>query len=76
LTRERLQAGSNDIHRELIDVVERQIIAEVLKYTAGNLTQAAARLGISRTTLRTRLEALGMSLERSASLETTEKNKP
>ncbi|MEO8494628.1 MAG: sigma-54 dependent transcriptional regulator, partial [Planctomycetota bacterium] len=33
LTRERLQAGSNDIHRELVNVAEHQILAEVLKHT-------------------------------------------
>jgi two-component system nitrogen regulation response regulator GlnG len=69
LTSERLQAGSYDIHRELVSLAERQIFAEVLEYTDGNLTQAAKRLGITRTTLRARLEALGMSVERSATLE-------
>ncbi|MCA9123603.1 MAG: sigma-54-dependent Fis family transcriptional regulator [Planctomycetaceae bacterium] len=69
LTRERLQAGSNDIHHELVSLAERQIFAEVLMHTDGNLTQASKRLGITRTTLRTRLEALGMSVERSATLE-------
>jgi two-component system nitrogen regulation response regulator GlnG len=69
LTSERLQAGSHDIHRELVSLAERQIFAEVLEYTDGNLTQAAKRLGITRTTLRARLEALGMSVERSATLE-------
>ncbi len=71
LARKRLQAGSNDIHRELIGVAERQIFTEVLKHTDGNLTQAAKRLGITRTTLRARLEALGISVERSATLEHT-----
>lgn len=65
-TRERLQAGSHDIHRELISMAERQIFTEVLRHTEGNLTQEAKRLGITRTTLRARLETLGMSVERSA----------
>jgi DNA-binding NtrC family response regulator len=71
LTRQRLQADTNDIHRELISIAERQIFSEVLKFTEGNLTQAAKRLGITRTTLRARLEALGMATERSAKLEKT-----
>ncbi len=66
LTRERLLLGNDDIHRDLINMAEREIFAEVLKYTDGNLTQAAKRLGITRTTLRSRLESLGMSLERTA----------
>ncbi|MCB9937945.1 MAG: sigma-54-dependent Fis family transcriptional regulator [Planctomycetaceae bacterium] len=69
LTKQHLQSGSMDIHRELIGLAEREIFTEVLKYTDGNLTQAAKRLGITRTTLRARLEALGMSIERSATLE-------
>ncbi len=69
LTRSRLAAGSDDIHRELVELAERKIFAQVLEHTHGNLTQAAKRLGITRTTLRTRLEALGMSLEKSARLE-------
>ena len=71
LTHERLQKGSDDIHRELISMAEREICAEVLKYTDGNLTQAAKRLGITRTTRRARIESLGMSIERSASLESS-----
>jgi two-component system nitrogen regulation response regulator GlnG len=69
LARQRLQAGSNNIHHELISMAERQIYTEVLQHTEGNLTQAARRLGITRTTLRARLEALGMSIERSAAME-------
>lgn len=69
LARERLQAGSNAIHNELVSMAERQVFAEVLKHTDGNQTQAAKRLGISRTTLRARLEALGMAVEHSATLE-------
>ncbi len=68
LTRQRLESGGDDIHRDLIGMAEREIFAEVLKHTDGNLTQAAKRLGITRTTLRARLESLGMSVERSASV--------
>ena len=69
LTRERLQAGSHDIHRELISLAERQIFTEVITQTSGNLTQAAKRLGITRTTLRARLESLGITIATSATLE-------
>ena len=68
MTRERLAAGINDIHRELISIAEKEIFAEVLKHTDGNLTQAAKHLGITRTTLRARLESLGMSLEKTATI--------
>jgi two-component system nitrogen regulation response regulator GlnG len=69
LTRERLQAGSNDIYQEITSLAERLIFTEVLKHAEGNLTQAAKRLGITRTTLRTRLETLGVSVERSTTWE-------
>ena len=65
MTRDLLAAGSNDIHRELISLAEREVFAEVLHQTNGNLTQAAKRLGITRTTLRARLELFGMVLEKS-----------
>lgn len=68
LTRELLDSGSEDIHRELVGLAEKEILAEVLRYTSGNLTQAAKRLGITRTTLRSKLEALDMSLDRTVSL--------
>ncbi len=68
LTRERLAAGSDDIHRELIGLAEKEIFSEVLRQTDGNLTQAAKRLGITRTTLRSRMESLSMSLDKTVSL--------
>ncbi len=68
LTLDRLASGSQDIHRELVNLVERDIFATVLKHTDGNLTQASRHLGITRTTLRARLDALGISLEKSATV--------
>ncbi len=69
LTRQLLEAGSQDIHRELVGKAEMKIFAEVLRYTDGNLTQAAKHLGITRTTLRAKLESFGMTVERSATVE-------
>ena len=68
MTRDLLAAGSDDIHRELISLAEREVFSEVLQQTNGNLTQAAKRLGITRTTLRARLELFGMVLEKSTTL--------
>lgn len=69
LTRERLDAGSEDIYTEMISIAERQVIAEVLNRADGNVTQAARRLGIARATLRSKMEALEMSIERNAIVE-------
>ncbi len=58
---ERLGAGTTDLHGELIARVERQLFAEMLRHTGGNMTQAARVLGITRGTLRTKLAALGLA---------------
>ena len=63
---ERLGAGTTDLHGELISRVERQLFAEVLRHTGGNMTQAARVLGITRGTLRTKLAALGLAADRAA----------
>jgi DNA-binding NtrC family response regulator/tetratricopeptide (TPR) repeat protein len=46
--------------------VERSHLVEALRQTAGNVTRAAARLGISRDTLRYRMAKHGMGREESA----------
>lgn len=68
LTRDRLDVDSEDIYRELIALAEQKIFTEVLRHVGGNLTQAAKHLGITRTTLRARLDTLGISLAKSASI--------
>lgn len=43
------------LHQELICRVERELLAQVIKRTKDNQSQAAKVLGISRTTLRKKL---------------------
>jgi two-component system nitrogen regulation response regulator GlnG len=69
LVQERLDANSTDLYAEFQAAAERHLFLQVLRHTDNNLTQAAQILGISRTTLRTKLAALGLTIERSASLE-------
>jgi DNA-binding NtrC family response regulator len=52
--------------RAELDELERDRIVEALAQSAGNQTQAAKLLGISRTTLVTRLEAFGLPRPRKA----------
>ncbi len=69
VVRPRLQAllddlGSHegaDLHRRVLAEVERVLIEEVLKRSAGNRKAAAAVLGIHRNTLRVRMSRLGFS---------------
>jgi two-component system nitrogen regulation response regulator GlnG len=65
---ERLQNGSTDLLAEFQALTERQLIMQVLQSTANNLSQAARILGISRPTLRNKLTAYGIAIERTSSL--------
>jgi len=62
---DRLQRGTSNLHAEFLALIERHLFAEVLRHTGGNQSQAARLLGISRATLRTKLAALGLGIERS-----------
>ena len=44
-----------DLHRLVIEEVERPLFETVLRHTEGNLTLAARMLGLTRSTLRKRL---------------------
>ncbi len=62
---ERLQAGAQDLYAEALALMERQLLTSVLRHTAGNQVQAAKILGITRGSLRTKIRALGIKIERS-----------
>ena len=46
----------NDLHEMVLGEVERPLIETVLEHTDGNQTQAAKMLGMSRSTLRKKME--------------------
>jgi two-component system nitrogen regulation response regulator GlnG len=62
---ERIQAGSLDLYAETLALMERQLLTAVLRHTQGNQLQAAKILGITRGSLRTKIRALGITIERS-----------
>jgi two-component system nitrogen regulation response regulator GlnG len=66
---ERLHAGSSDLYAEALALMERQVLASVLRHTHGNQLQAAKFLGITRGSLRTKLRGLGITIGRSVALE-------
>jgi DNA-binding NtrC family response regulator len=66
---ERYDDGSRDLYAECLAVMERQLFTRVLARTGGNQVKAAEALGITRGTLRTKLRALGLHVERTISSE-------
>jgi two-component system nitrogen regulation response regulator GlnG len=61
-----LQAGSTSLYADYQRLTDRHLLALVLRHTGGNLSQASRTLGITRATLRTKLAALGLTVERPA----------
>ena len=67
---ERFDAGTHELYAECLVHMERQLLTRVLLKTGGNQVKAAEVLGITRGTLRTKLRALGLHVERTVSAET------
>ena len=65
----RLQAGSTEVHDEVLALVERTLLLQTLRHTGGNQSQAAHILGMTRKTLRAKLEALGISVGQTTLIE-------
>lgn len=61
---ERFAAGSQDLYAQATTLMEKHLIAFVLRKTGGNQSRAAAALGISRTSLRGKIHSLGIRMER------------
>jgi nitrogen regulation protein NR(I) len=59
-----LRVGNTDIYRQVSQTVDRAVLAAVLEHARGNQSQASELLGISRTTLRAKLHALGLGVEK------------
>ncbi|VTS04202.1 sigma-54-dependent transcriptional regulator [Tuwongella immobilis] len=56
--RELLDSGAGDIYRTLLHEFDAAVLQEVLRHVNGNQVHASELLGISRTTLRSKLESL------------------
>jgi two-component system nitrogen regulation response regulator GlnG len=53
---------AREIHRTMLESVERPLLATVLAHTEGNQIRASALLGINRNTLRKKIAELGIEL--------------
>jgi DNA-binding NtrC family response regulator len=60
----RLAAGSEDLYNEALAAMERALLLRVLRHTEGNQAHASRVLGITRKSLRTKIRALGISIDR------------
>jgi two-component system nitrogen regulation response regulator GlnG len=61
----RLEQGSENLYDEALVLMERELLTRVLRHCGGNQVQAARLLGITRTTLRSKMRALKLTIERS-----------
>lgn len=61
---ERVATGTNVLYDETIERMERWLLTRILRKTSGNQVQAATILGITRTTLRSKLGKLGLTIEK------------
>jgi DNA-binding NtrC family response regulator len=67
LVRETLAQKCGNVYHQIQATVDRVVLREVLEHVKGNQVEAAELLGISRTTLRTRLRALDLVVEKQVS---------
>ncbi len=61
LTRQLLVDNELEIYHKALLALDRAVLEEVLHHVQGNQVEAARRLGISRTTLRAKLQALKLA---------------
>jgi two-component system nitrogen regulation response regulator GlnG len=59
-----LKRGETDVYARVVEAVERTLFSRVLRHTHGHQAQASDILGINRTTLRHKLRALGMGVDK------------
>jgi DNA-binding protein Fis len=62
-TEQLLASGTQDLYRVLLGTVDRVALAAVLRHVGGTQVRASEVLGISRTTLRGKLRAAGLSAD-------------
>ncbi|MBL8793529.1 MAG: sigma-54-dependent Fis family transcriptional regulator [Planctomycetia bacterium] len=59
-----LQSGEHELHKKVIEAVERVLLGRVLAHTRGHQAHASEVLGINRTTLRLKLRSLGLAVDK------------
>ena len=59
-----LQKNKKNIYLKLVEEAEKIVIEEVLKYTKGNISEAAKFLGIHRNTVHRKVEELDIDVRK------------
>ena len=72
---ERLHGNSSNLYDEALTMMERYLVARVLRETNGNQSQAARILGITRGNLRNKIRMLDLRLDHFVEVQ-TERAKP
>jgi two-component system nitrogen regulation response regulator GlnG len=73
---ERLKAGSKGLYAEAVAFLERHVLTSVLRHTEGNQSHAAKILGITRGSLRSKIRALGIKIDREIHLNEFDSSSP
>lgn len=66
--RTRLHEEGTDLYDEIVGMAERIMLGEILDQTGHNQSQTARILGITRATLRAKMAAHGIAIERTATV--------
>jgi two-component system nitrogen regulation response regulator GlnG len=59
-----LENGEKDVYGRVLEAVERVLLPRVLRQTRGHQAQASELLGMNRATLRNKLRALGLAVDK------------
>jgi two-component system nitrogen regulation response regulator GlnG len=59
-----LRGGGDHVYDKVLEGVDRVVLGRVLRFTKGNQSQASDLLGLHRSTLRHKLKALGLAVDR------------
>jgi two-component system nitrogen regulation response regulator GlnG len=68
---DRRREESTDLYAETLEMMERYLIARVLRETGGNQSKAAQQLGITRGSLRHKIRTLGITIGHVVATEET-----
>lgn len=76
LVRDLLRSGQKDVYRRVSLEVDRVVLDLTLKQVRGNQVMASEMLGISRNTLRAKLRALGLGVQKQLLAEPEQNDQP